>query len=35
MVSLKKKSNLGRDNKETNKTMVREKLLQNNRQGEK
>jgi len=34
-VSLKINKKLGRDNKETNKTMAKEKLLQNNRQGEK
>jgi hypothetical protein len=27
-------NNLGKDNKETNKTMVREELLENNKQGD-
>ncbi len=32
-MSWKKRSNLGRDNNETNKTMAEEELLENGRQG--
>ncbi len=33
LVSCKKRSNLGKENKETNKTMAEEELLENSKQG--